>query len=125
MSEKQLLFSVTAADCDWSYTKGSGAGGQKRNKTSSAVHCSHRPSGAHGYAEDSRKQLDNKRLAFERMYNTKLFQDWLRLETARRTGEMARIDEEVKQQLRKVKVEVRNDGKWVEVPRDAQLSDGE
>lgn len=125
MSEKQLLFSVTASDCEWSYTKGSGAGGQKRNKTSSAVHCSHRPSGAHGYAEDSRKQVDNKRLAFERMYNTKQFQDWLRLETARRTGELAQIDEEVRQQLRKVKVEVRSDGKWIEVPKDAQLHDGE
>ena len=34
MSEKkkELLFSVTAADCDWSYTKGTGAGGQKKTK---------------------------------------------------------------------------------------------
>nr|WP_298657373.1 peptide chain release factor-like protein [uncultured Flavobacterium sp.] len=62
--EKELLFSVTKEDCDWSYTKGTGSGGQKRNKTSSAVHCTHRESGAKGYSEASRSQLDNKRDAF-------------------------------------------------------------
>lgn len=86
----------------------------------------HRPSGAHGYAEDSRKQLDNKRLAFERMFNTKEFQKWIQLETSRRTGETARIDQQVQQELRKIKVEVRDEeGRWVQVPKDAQLSDGE
>lgn len=29
---KQPLFSVTAQDCDWSYTRGTGAGGQKKTK---------------------------------------------------------------------------------------------
>lgn len=60
-SPKQLLFSLTSSDFEWSYTKGTGSGGQKKNKTSSAVHCIHRPSGAHGYAEDSRSQHENKR----------------------------------------------------------------
>lgn len=50
-NKKQLLFSVTAKDCEWSYTRGTGAGGQKKNKTSSAVHCSHKQSKAHGYAD--------------------------------------------------------------------------
>ena len=73
---KELLFSVTASDCDWSYTKGTGAGGQKRNKTSSAVHCTHRLSGAHGYSEASRSQLDNKRDAFVKMVQTEEFKQW-------------------------------------------------
>lgn len=73
--KKELLFSVTAADCDWSYTKGTGSGGQKKNKTSSAVHCTHRASRAHGYSEASRSQLDNKREAFVKMCNTKEFKD--------------------------------------------------
>lgn len=123
MSEKKLLFSITAADCEWSYTKGSGAGGQKRNKTSSAVHCMHRPSGAHGYSEASRSQHDNKRDAFVKMYETKEFQKWIRLEIARRSGEMERIDRYVEEELRKVKVEVREDGTWVEVSRTTQLPD--
>ena len=63
---KKLLFSVTANDCEWSYTKGSGAGGQKRNKTSSAVHCKHIASGATGYSENTRSQRQNKESAFKR-----------------------------------------------------------
>ena len=29
---KEPMFSVTRAECDWSYTKGTGAGGQKKTK---------------------------------------------------------------------------------------------
>lgn len=118
MAEKQILFSVTANDCEWSYTRGSGNGGQKKNKTSSAVHCMHRPSGAHGYAEDDRSQSRNKQLAFERMANSKEFKAWHQMETLRRTGQAAQIDAEVEQSLKKVKLEVRKDGKWVEVTEE-------
>ena len=58
--ERKLLFSVTAKDCDWDYYRGSGAGGQKRNKTSNAVRCTHKDSKAVGKAEDTRSQLQNK-----------------------------------------------------------------
>ncbi len=30
--DKDPLFSVTRAECEWSYTKGTGAGGQKKTK---------------------------------------------------------------------------------------------
>ena len=59
---KELIFSVTSKDCEWDYVRGSGKGGQKRNKTSSAVRCRHLPSNAIGYAEDTRSQLQNKQL---------------------------------------------------------------
>jgi protein subunit release factor B len=114
MSKKDLLFSVTAADCDWSYTKGTGAGGQKRNKTSSAVHCHHRASGARGYSEASRSQLDNKREAFRKMAESEEFRNWHRLEVNRRTGVLAEIERRVEQELRKVRVEIREDGVWTE-----------
>jgi protein subunit release factor B len=117
----EKLFSITAADFDWAYTRGTGKGGQKRNKTSSAVHCSHRPSGAHGYAEDSRSQHDNRQLAFERCTSSTVFKTWLHLETLRRAGTMAQIDATVEQELRRVKVEIKRDGRWVEVGRDAVL----
>ena len=90
--KKELLFSVTAKDCEWSYTKGTGAGGQKRNKTSSAVHCTHRPSGAHGYSEASRSQHDNKREAFVKMAESKEFQKWNRMEAMRRMGVLDEIN---------------------------------
>jgi len=118
---KELLFRVTAKDCEWSYTKGTGSGGQKKNKTSSAVHCIHRPSGAHGYSEASRSQHDNKIDAFEKMFNTKEFQAWVKHEAARRTGLLSVIDENVRKELRKVKVEVKMDGVWIEVNKDDPL----
>ena len=112
--ERQLLFSVTADDCRWSYTKGSGAGGQKRNKTSSAVHCFHDPSGGHGYSEQSRSQLENKRDAFIKMTETKEFKTWRHLETLRRNGQMAEIDLRVEKEMKKVKTEHKVEGRWVD-----------
>jgi len=122
---KEILFSITAKDCEWSYTKGSGPGGQKKNKTSSAVHCSHLPSGARGYAEDSRSQIDNRRTAFERMVGTREFEAWIKAETARRNGTAAAIDAEVARQLRNIKVEIKDHGLWKEVDKNAPLPDNQ
>ena len=47
--------------------RGSGAGGQHRNKTDSAVRITHKPTGLVGYAEDERSQARNKKLAFQRL----------------------------------------------------------
>jgi len=121
--KKELLFSVTAKDCDWSYTKGTGAGGQKRNKTSSAVHCHHRPSGGYGYSEASRSQADNKRDAFVKMANTKEFQSWNRMEAMRRMGVLADIDRKVEESMRHIKIEIRVDGKWTEVKEHMLVND--
>lgn len=110
---KEILFSVTANDCEWSYTRGTGKGGQKKNKTNSAVHCMHRPSGAHGYSEASRSQSDNRRDAFVKMTETKEFKAWHKLETMRRSGEMSVIESNVEKEMRKVKVEMRQDNNWV------------
>lgn len=111
---KTPLFSITAKDCEWSYTKGSGSGGQKRNKTSSAVHCVHPPSGARGYSEASRSQADNKSDAFRKMVETDLFKKWLHMESLRISGRMELIEAEVDKQLTpaKLKVEVQQDGRW-------------
>ena len=119
-TDRKPLFSVTKDDCEWSYTKGTGAGGQKRNKTSSAVHCHHRPSGARGYSEASRSQLDNKKDAFVKMVNTKEFQDWHRKEAMLRSGVLQEIDSYVEKELRNIKIEVMNDGKWMQV-RESEL----
>ena len=121
---KELLFSITANDCEWSYTRGTGKGGQKKNKTSSAVHCMHRPSGAHGYSEASRSQRENKEDAFRKMAETKEFQDWMRLETARRSGKLIEIEENVKREMKRIIVEVKDEeGRWTKVDRDDPLND--
>lgn len=69
----ELLFSVTAKDCRWDTFRGTGKGGQKRNKTESAVRCTHIASGAVGQSDDSRSQHDNRRTAFKRMAETDVF----------------------------------------------------
>lgn len=79
MKNKQKLFSVTASDCQWDVFRGSGDGGQKRQKTSSGVRCTHTPSGAVGKATDSREQSQNRKMAFKRMSETPEFQSWLKL----------------------------------------------
>lgn len=114
--ERQLLFSVTKDDCRWDYYRCPGPGGQKVNKTSTGVRCTHTASGAVGQSCDVRSQHANKRLAFERMVDTQKFKDWHRLEVSRRTGELARIEGKVEQEMRKVRVEVHDEnGRWVEV----------
>lgn len=123
-NKRELLFSVTRNDCEWSYTKGTGAGGQKRNKTSSAVHCHHRPSGAHGYSEASRSQLDNRRDAFVKMANTREFQEWNRMEALRRCGILGQIDAKVqKELLTNTKIEIKINGKWTEVKESMLVDD--
>ena len=117
------MFSITADDCEWSYTRGTGNGGQKKNKTSSAVHCKHRASGAYGYSETSRSQLDNRRDAFRKMMETDTFQTWIKLEFMKRSGQMDEIERKVEQDLKKVKLEIKIDDRWTEVGPDQLVDD--
>lgn len=82
MQSKKLLFSVTKDEFDWQFFRGSGAGGQKKNKTSSACRCIHRASGAVGESREERSQLHNRRTAFLRCVETPMFKGWLKVQTA-------------------------------------------
>src|SRR5438034_2101753 len=62
LSDSQLL-----AQCDVDTYRASGPGGQKRNKTSSAVRLRHRPTGLIVIAEESRSQHANKAKALTRI----------------------------------------------------------
>jgi protein subunit release factor A len=123
MSERRLLFSVTKHDCDWSFSHGQGAGGQRRNKVASAVHCTHRASGAHAYCQDGRSQEDNKRAAFVKMCGTKEFKDWHRREVWKHLGIQDQIDRAVEEGMRPehLRLEIKVDGRWVEVAWDTPL----
>jgi len=61
-TEAELL-----ADCLVDTYRASGPGGQKRNKTSSAVRLRHHPSGLIVIAEESRSQHENKAKALKRL----------------------------------------------------------
>jgi hypothetical protein len=62
LSDAQLL-----AQCEVDTYRASGPGGQKRNKTSSAVRLRHTPSGLIVIAEESRSQHENKAKALRRL----------------------------------------------------------
>lgn len=115
---KELLFSVTANDCRWDYYRGTGKGGQKRNKTESAVRCTHIASGAVGRADDTRSQHKNKVIAFRRMAETENFKKWHRIQVARRTGMIQQAEEAVERALeaRNLLVEGKIEGKWAPIP---------
>jgi len=113
---KELLFSVTAADCDWSYYVGPGNGGQKKQKTKSGVICVHRASGASARAHEDRMQLANKQSAFMKMIETPRFKAWHKMEISRRMGDPPKKtpEEIVEEQMKSVRVEVKNEmDEWV------------
>src|SRR6266436_5918916 len=62
LADDQLL-----AQCEVDTYRASGPGGQKRNKTSSAVRLRHPPSGLIVIAEESRSQHENRARALKRM----------------------------------------------------------
>lgn len=117
---KELLFSVTANDCDWQFFCAGGPGGQHQNKTASACRCIHRASKAMG---ESREQRRNKIEAFKRMSQTKEFTMWMKMESSRlmvskeeKARREALIEATVDQMMREenLKIEMKEpSGKWV------------
>jgi len=110
---REKLFSVTSKDCNFIPYRGSGAGGQKRNKTFSAIRCVHEDSGSVGACEGHREQTLNKREAFKRMTSTDKFKIWLRVETNRATGLLLEIEKKVDREMKTVKIEMKDEnGRW-------------
>jgi protein subunit release factor B len=119
---RELLFSVRASDCRWEYFRGTGPGGQKRNKTESGVRCTHVASGAVGESDETRSQHENKKKAFRKMAESAEFKAWHILETARRTGLLQHIEEKVDEMMREIKVEIfdAKQGKWTDFIDDSE-----
>ena len=66
MSNK-LDFREIKRECEITFFKSSGPGGQHKNKTETAVRIKHAPTGIIVTATESRSQLRNRQLAFERL----------------------------------------------------------
>lgn len=75
---RELIFSTSIKDCEVQTFRGSGPGGQHRNKTDTGVRVKHHPSGAVGEDCSTRSQLDNKRSAFRKMGESSVFQVWVK-----------------------------------------------
>src|SRR4051812_4615213 len=82
LTEPQLL-----AQCEVDLYRASGPGGQKRNKTSSAVRLRHPPSGLIVIAEESRSQHENRAKALKRLRRAFFLQIRDVLSPERRTPE--------------------------------------
>lgn len=123
--EKELLFSVTADDCEWQFFTAGGKGGQHQNKTASACRCKHKLSGAEGISRDHREQRRNKIEAFKRMSETPKFKAWIKIEIGKRLvtdeqkkAESARqykIEQAVEESMKEanLKIEMMDGGEWV------------
>jgi len=103
--EKEKILTVTINDCEVQTFKASGAGGQKRNKTSSAVRVIHHPSGARAESSESRSQYENKRTAFIKMVNSIEFRSWLYAVT-RNLKTPREIEEQVEREIHDPRVTI-------------------
>ncbi len=116
MSDKKLFFSLSKSNGDFVVTpyRGSGKGGQKRNKTFSGCRITHAVTGLFVECEEERSFETNKKRAFERLCNKPEFQKWLKFETAKRAGKFNDIDNIVEKEMRNIRVDVKDDtGKWI------------
>jgi protein subunit release factor A len=97
---KQRILSVTKDDFEWQFFRGSGAGGQNRNKRDTACRCIHRPSGAVGESQDERSQAQNRKTAFLRCVKSNTFQAWLRATSAAIAVGHESIEKQVNETMR-------------------------
>lgn len=109
---RELVLSVTLADCEVQTFRAGGKGGQNQNKRDTGVRVIHPPSGTRGEARDERSQLQNKKAAFRRMAESKAFKAWVR----KQAGSDAKLVAEVEREVwpDRLMTEVKKDGEWVE-----------
>lgn len=109
------LFSLSKAKGDFIVQpfKGSGKGGQKRNKTMSGCRIIHKESGTVSECQEERSYEQNKKKAFDRLLKKDSFKQWHKLEVAKAMGYIADVESQVDRQMQDIKIEVCVDGKWV------------
>lgn len=79
---KPIKYTVPRKDLRVDVFRGSGAGGQNRNKRDTGVRITHTPSGAVGECEEERSQLQNRNTALRRMTETKKFMTFIKMQLA-------------------------------------------
>lgn len=119
---KELMFSVTAKDLRIDTYRGTGNGGQHRNKTESCVRITHPASGAVAQACEERSQAQNKHIALRRLVEHPKFRAW----QAKMVAEInsgKTLDQMVDESMHPVhlRVECRTPNGWV----DADKMDGD
>lgn len=124
--ERKRIRLITRKDLDISYFVGSGAGGQNKQKNATGVQMIHRESGAMGRCSETRSMLQNRKKAMENMTQSPKFKMWLN--KVAYEDSMGETMEETVERLmapENITVQVKKDGKWVDVPMDSLLPDPE
>lgn len=113
--KKELLFSVTKKDLDVQTFRSGGKGGQHQNKRESGVRIRHTESGATGESREERSQHQNKKIAFKRLVKNPKFKIWLN-KKVREVIDKKTIEQRVMEMIKEtnLKIEVQEDGKWVD-----------
>lgn len=114
---KEKLFTISKSNGDFIVQpfKGSGKGGQKRNKTMSACRIIHPESNTVSECQEERSFEQNKKKAFLRLIEKESFKRWMKLETGRKLGVLADIEQEVDKTMvtNNLQVEYFDGEKWV------------
>lgn len=101
---------VTAADCIRETFRGSGAGGQNRNKRDTGVRYRHPPSGAVGESCEQRSQVQNAREAFRKMSSSAQFRAWAGLRLQAREEGYDGIERKVDEMMRADNLKIESKG---------------
>lgn len=127
IEEKRLLFSLSKKNGDFEVQpfKGSGKGGQKRNKTMSACRITHPASGAVSECQEERSFNQNKNTAFERLMEKPKFKAWFKIECARRQGRFKGIEDEIDRQMKLCNLvfETKVNDRWVKEDTDNNIEE--
>ncbi|KKL85670.1 hypothetical protein LCGC14_1952380 [marine sediment metagenome] len=110
MADRALLFRLTKKDFKIEHIRGSGPGGQHRNKSHTGVRITHPASGASASATDSKSQKTNRKNAFRRLVETNRFKKWHRVECARHMFDKKQVEAKVDRMMapKNLKVEYFN-----------------
>lgn len=115
--KRELLFSLTKKDFIIEPYKGSGKGGQHRNKTMSCVRIRHPESGAEAVGTEHREQRRNRALAFRRLTETPRFRIWHKQKVNQLLHGERQLEKKVDEAMRSenIRTEIWDTemGKWV------------
>ena len=122
--KRELLFSITKKDFKVDYFSGTGKGGQYRNKHQNCVRLHHPESGVIVTGQSYRERQANIKEAFGNLINNAKFKLWYN----RKAHEILsgkRIKDTVEKMMRpeNLRIEVKNDGKWIEIPQCSKEAD--
>jgi protein subunit release factor A len=103
---KNLLFSLTSKDFDFSFFAVGGNGGGGKDTSNTGARCTHHPSGSTATSTETRSQRKNKETAFKRCAETPVFKSWHKIETMRRLGQIREIESIVDKQMAETNLKV-------------------